>query len=100
MANAVINHSTKIGKHCIVEHDNIGEDYVHISPNVSFAGTVNIGSKTWVGIGATVSNNVLICDNYLIGAGSTVIKNIKACETYAGIPVRKGGQCSFYCRFP
>ena len=39
MANACINSSAKIGKHCIIntgaiiEHDNIIEDFVHISPN-------------------------------------------------------------------
>ena len=95
MANAVINSSTRIGKHCIintgaiVEHDNILEDYVHIAPNASLAGAVNIGEKTWVGIGASVKNNVSICDNCLIGAGGVVIKSIEACGTYAGVPVRK-----------
>ena len=95
MANAVINSSTRIGKHCIintgaiVEHDNILEDYVHIAPNASLAGAVNIGEKTWVGIGASVKNNVSICDNCLIGAGGVVIKSIETCGTYAGVPVRK-----------
>lgn len=41
MAGAVINPCTKIGKHCIIntcsslDHDNIIEDYVHISPRSS-----------------------------------------------------------------
>lgn len=46
MANAVVNSSAKIGKHCIinngaiVEHDNVLEDNVHLSSNVTLAGVV------------------------------------------------------------
>ena len=42
MANACINTSAKVGEHCIintgaiVEHDNIIEDYVHISSKCYF----------------------------------------------------------------
>ena len=69
MANACINSSAKIGKHCIIntgaiiEHDNIIEDFVHISPNVALGGTVKIGKSTHVGIGSTIKNNITICEN-------------------------------------
>lgn len=95
MASAVVNPSTKIGKHCIintgaiVEHDNVIEDYVHVSPNVALGGTVCIGSLTHVGIGATVKNNTKICSDCTIGAGAVVIKNIKEPGTYVGVPIRK-----------
>ena len=53
------------------------------------AGTVTIGKSTWIGIGATVINNLSICANCMIGAGSTVIKDIKEEGTYVGSPIRK-----------
>ena len=49
MAGVVINSSSRIGKGCIVntssslDHDNVIEDYVHISPGVNLAGTVKVG---------------------------------------------------------
>ena len=95
MANAVVNVCTTIGEHCIintgaiVEHDNVIENYAHISPNVALGGTVHIGSLTHVGIGATVKNNTEICSNCTIGAGAVVVKNIKEPGTYVGVPVRK-----------
>ena len=64
MANAVVNVCATVGEHCIintgaiVEHDNVIENYAHISPNVALGGTVRIGSLTHVGIGATVKNTV------------------------------------------
>ena len=95
MAGVVINSSTKIGRGCIIntssslDHDNVIEDYVHISPGVSTAGSVGIGKGTWLGIGSVVSNNVNICSSCKIGAGAVVFKDIIEPGTYVGVPVRK-----------
>lgn len=95
MANAVVNAGTCIGKHCIinsgsiVEHDNIIEDYVHLSVGTKTGGHVHIGKKTWVGMGATIIDNIKIVDEVLIGAGAVVVKNINTCGTYIGIPAKK-----------
>ena len=95
MANAVVNVCAKIGEHCIintgaiVEHDNVIENYAHISPNVALGGTVRVGSLTHVGIGATVKNNTEICSGCTIGAGAVVVKNIIEPGTYVGVPIRK-----------
>ena len=95
MANTSINTSVKIGKHCIIntgtiiEHDNILKDYVHISPNATLCGTVEIGGLTHVGAGATIRNNIKICDNCVVGAGSVVVKDIKQYGTYIGVPAMK-----------
>ena len=95
MANAVINPSAKIGKHCIIntgaiiEHDNIIEDYVHVSPNAALGGTVTVGECTHIGIGAVVKNNINICKNCTVGAGAVVVKDIEEKGKYIGIPVIK-----------
>jgi sugar O-acyltransferase (sialic acid O-acetyltransferase NeuD family) len=95
MAGVVINSSTKIGKGCIIntssslEHDNVIEDYVHISPGVSMAGTVKVGRLSWIGIGSVISNNVNICSGCKVGAGAVVVKDITEPGTYVGVPVRK-----------
>ena len=95
MANTSINTSAKIRRHCIintgaiVEHDNILEDYVHVSPNATLCGTVQIGELTHIGAGTTVRNNISICHDCIIGAGSVVVKNINEPSTYIGIPARK-----------
>ncbi|WP_026894272.1 acetyltransferase [Clostridiisalibacter paucivorans] len=95
MAGAVINSSTKIGKGCIIntscslDHDNLIEDYVHISPGVGIAGSVSIGKSTWLGIGSVVSNNVNICSGCKVGAGAVVVNDITEPGTYVGVPVSK-----------
>lgn len=95
MAGVVINSSTRIGKGCIIntgsslDHDNVIEDYVHISPGANLAGTVRVGKESWIGIGSVVSNNVNICSGCKIGAGAVVVKDITEPGTYVGVPVRR-----------
>lgn len=95
MANAVINSSAKIGRHCIintgavVEHDNIIDDYVHLSPQVTLGGTVKVGKSSHIGIGAVVKNNITICSDVVVGAGGCVVKNIEKNGIYVGVPVKK-----------
>jgi acetyltransferase-like isoleucine patch superfamily enzyme len=84
-----------VGEHCIInsgaiiEHDDVLEKYVHISPGAKLGGTTRIGEECHVGIGATVINNVEICSNCTVCAGAVVIKNIMDKGTYVGVPVRK-----------
>jgi sugar O-acyltransferase (sialic acid O-acetyltransferase NeuD family) len=95
MAGVVINSSTKIGKGCIIntssslDHDNVIEEYVHVSPGVRTAGSVSVGKGAWLGIGSVVSNNVNICSGCKIGAGAVVVKDIAEPGTYVGVPVRR-----------
>jgi len=95
MAGVVINSSSRIGKGCIVntscsiDHDNMIEDYVHISPGANLAGTVTVGKGSWIGIGSVVSNNVNICSGCKLGAGAVVVKDITEAGTYVGVPVRR-----------
>lgn len=94
MAGVVVNSATRIGKGCIintaatVDHDNRIADFVHISPGAHLAGMVEVGKKTWIGIGSTISNNLIITGNCKIGAGAVVVKNIAESGTYVGVPAR------------
>jgi len=95
MAGAVINCSSRIGKGCIintgatVDHDNVIDDYVHISPGVHISGTVHIGMLTWLGVGSVISNNLKITSNCIIGAGAVVIRDLVHPGTYVGVPARR-----------
>lgn len=95
MANAVVNPSVKIGKHCIintgaiVEHDNILEDYVHLSPNVTLTGIVKVGKSTHIGAGSCTKQVINIASDCIIGAGSVIVKDITESGTYVGVPARK-----------
>lgn len=95
MAGVVVNSSSRIGKGCIIntssslDHDNVIDDYVHVSPGVRTAGNVRVGNGSWLGIGSVISNNVNICSACKVGAGAVVVKDITEPGTYVGVPVRR-----------
>lgn len=95
MSGAAINSCANIGSHCIinthatVEHDNVVSSFAHISPNVALGGTVHIGECAHIGIGATVKNNISICENAVVGAGAVVVKDIDEKGVYVGVPARR-----------
>ncbi|ULM95691.1 acetyltransferase [Peribacillus frigoritolerans] len=95
MAGVVINCCTRIGKGCIIntgatiDHDNLIEDFVHISPGAHLAGTVKVGHRSWLGVGSIVSNNINITSSCNVGAGAVVVKDITESGIYIGIPARR-----------
>ena len=94
MAGAVINTSTALGNHVIVntkssiDHDCMIGDFVHVSPGSTICGGVTIGEGSHVGAGATILPNLTIGSNVVIGAGAVVTKDILDNSRAIGIPAR------------
>lgn len=92
MANTVVNASSAIGKHVIintsasVDHDSVIEDFSHISPGVNLAGGVTVGRGAHIGIGACVVPGVRIGEWAKVGAGATVVGDIPPFATVVGNP--------------
>lgn len=94
MGGAVINTSTVLGNHVIVntrssiDHDCIVGDFVHVSPGSTICGGVIIGEGSQVGAGATILPNLKIGSNVVIGAGAVVTRDIPDNSRAIGIPAR------------
>ena len=95
MAGAVINPGTEIGRGCIVntcvsvDHDCKVGNFAHISVGAHIAGAVELGARTWIGIGACISNNITVIDDCIIGAGAVVVRDIVEKGTYVGLSAKK-----------
>lgn len=94
MPHTVINADTVIGKHAIVnsgaviEHDNNLEDFVHISPNATLAGTVTVGEGSHIGSGATVIPGQTVGKWSTVAAGAVVVNDIDDKTTVVGVPAK------------
>lgn len=92
MANSVINPGARVGRHCIVntavtiDHDCIIGDFVHLSPGAHLGGSVRVDHSGWIGLGASIINNIYVGEHTIIGAGSVVIANVDAYTVVAGNP--------------
>lgn len=80
MAGAIIQPGVRIGKHCIinsgasVDHDCLIHDFVHIAPQATLCGSVEVGEGAWVGANATCVQGAVVEPWTLVKAG-TVVKS-------------------------
>lgn len=86
--DANIGNNTIINTGAIIEHDCIIEDGVHIAPGVHLAGGVKVKKNAFVGIGATVIDDLTIGENSIIGAGAVIIRDVADNVKIVGVPGR------------
>jgi acetyltransferase EpsM len=92
--NVVVNAFARVGKNvilntgCIIEHECVLGDTVHIAPGAVLAGNVTIGERTFVGANAVVKQGIVIGKDVIIGAGSVIITNIPDGKKVVGNPGR------------
>ena len=94
MAGVIINPSSTIGNHCILntnsslDHDSSMLDFTSIAPNVVTGGNVKINEYSAIGIGATIFQGVSIGSNCLVGGGSLISKDTQSNSIYYGNPAK------------
>ena len=91
---AIVQAGTRIGAHVLVntaasiDHDNVIEDYAHVSPHATLCGHVHVGEGTHIGAGASVIPCIRIGKWCKIGAGAVVIRDVPDFSTAVGNPAR------------
>lgn len=94
VAGSVVNPCCRLGMACLintccsVDHDNELGDAVHICPGVHLGGTVRVGDRTQIGIGASVLPNITIGKDVVIGGGAVVLRNVPDGCKFVGVPAR------------
>lgn len=92
MAGVIVNVGTHIGRFavlntgCIVDHDNVVEDNVHVSPGCSLAGNVTCKMDSFIGTGASIIPRVTIGEGAYVAAGATVTRDVPPHVLVAGCP--------------
>ena len=84
----IIGNNVLLNTGVVVAHDSIIHAHSFIAPAVKIAGFTTIGSKCFLGINATILNNLTICDEVIVGGGSLINKSIIKSGIYIGIPAK------------
>lgn len=87
-ADSVISDLAIINTGAVVDHDCVIGHAVHVAPRCALAGNVKVGSRSFLGIGASVVPGVTIGEDVILGAGSVVIGDIPDGVTAMGVPAR------------
>lgn len=95
IAGARINVGARTGEACIintgatVDHDCVLADAVHVCPGAHLAGNVEIGARSWFGIGAVAKQGVRIGAGATVGAGAVCLRDVRDGATVYGVPARE-----------
>jgi sugar O-acyltransferase (sialic acid O-acetyltransferase NeuD family) len=87
-ANATIGTGAIINTGSSVDHDAQLADGVHLCPGARLAGEVQVGARSWIGIGASVIQQVRIGTDVTVGAGGVVVRDLPDGVTAMGVPAR------------
>lgn len=87
-ANCIIENNCILNNSCCISHGSYIGEGAHICPGVVIGGDVTVGKRSWIGIGSSVIQKVIIGTGTYIGAGSLVTKNIPDNVLSYGVPAR------------
>ena len=87
-AQAFIGTGAILNTGCSVDHDAQLADGVHICPGARLAGEVQVGVRSWIGLGASVIQQVSIGSDVTVGAGAAVVRNVPNKVNVVGVPAR------------
>jgi sugar O-acyltransferase (sialic acid O-acetyltransferase NeuD family) len=73
---------------CILEHECVINQGVHVAPGAVLAGNVTVGENTFIGANAVIKQGITIGKNVTIGAGSVVIRDIEDNRVVVGNPAK------------
>ena len=91
---AVISPFCKLDIGCILntsatlDHESILAEGVHISAGAHLGGLVNVGPRTFFGLGSSTISEVSIGSDVIVGGGAVVIKDVPDGLTVVGVPAK------------
>ena len=85
---ATLGQGVIVNSAAVVEHDNILRPFSHIAPGAVLGGSVAIGARTLVGLGARVLPGVHVGEGCIVGAGAVVTREVEKGQTVLGVPAR------------
>lgn len=87
-AHCQIGDYTILNTGCIVDHESMIGTSAHVCPGVRLAGHVTLESGAFVGIGATIVQNIRVGFESIVGAGAVVIHDVEPMTTVVGVPAK------------
>lgn len=100
--NNTIQYHTKIGNNVVlwsgnhIGHRSVIEDNCWLTSHVVVSGFCKVGKNSFLGVNATLGDNVALPEDTVFGAGALTVKSLQdAGYVYVGSPAHKTGKTSY-----
>jgi sugar O-acyltransferase (sialic acid O-acetyltransferase NeuD family) len=90
-AETVLRNHVSIWSNAVIEHDCIAEDFVTLAPSATTGGSVNLGTRAFLGLACAVRHGLTIGSDCVVGANSAVVRDIEECAIMVGSPAQQIG---------
>jgi sugar O-acyltransferase (sialic acid O-acetyltransferase NeuD family) len=94
LAQVALTAEVQVGRHVVVmpnstlTHDDRVDDFATICAGVSLGGSVEVGRAAYLGMNASVRQNVRIGADAVLGMGAVLLQDQPEGETWIGVPAR------------
>ncbi|MBV1779201.1 acetyltransferase [Paeniglutamicibacter sp. ABSL32-1] len=94
LAGCVATSDVLVGRHCVLmprvtlTHDDRLGDFVTMAAGVALGGRVTVGPGAYLGMNASVRQDLAIGTGAVLGMGSVLLQDLPAGEVWAGNPAR------------
>ena len=88
MSNTIIGKHVNVQPNCVISHDNFIDDYSFIANSVSTGGYVKFGKNVFIGMNSTIRERLKIGSKSIVGMGSVVLDDIPSKNIFVGNPAK------------
>lgn len=92
MGNAFVGPNCRIGEGCLlntgsqIDHDGVMANFSSLGPKACLGGTVRVGQRSAISIGATVKHGVNVGDDCILAAQAYLHNDMPAQSIFMGVP--------------
>ena len=88
LSDTVIGNGTKIDSLVHISHNvHVGKN-CEITAGSVIGGSAEVGDSTWIGLNATLKDQIKVGNNVIVASGASVIHDVPSHDIVAGVPAR------------